>query len=98
MTYFIILDLNIFEDEEMVELVWRERVPLGLNLLTNDSSGYLKVIDFPRGTQARKVAQSKQLDPDLFKGATIERVNGRKYGPENQVELFSALKVCRMQH
>jgi len=79
-------------DEEMVELVWRERVPLGLNLLTNDSSGYLKVIDFPRGTQARKVAQSKQLDPDLFKGATIERVNGRKYGPENQVELFSALK------
>ena len=78
--------------EESVELVWRERVPLGLNILTNDASGYLKVIDLPRGTQARKVAQSKQLDPDVFKGATIMSVNGRRYGPDNQMELFAALK------
>lgn len=78
--------------EDLVELVWRERVPLGLNLLTNDSSGLLKVIDLPRGTQARQVAQGNQLDPDIFKGATIVAVNGRRYGPDSQVELFVALK------
>ena len=83
---------EVDEREDEVELVWRERVPLGLNILTNDESGYLKVIDLPRGTQARKVAQSKSLDPDLFKGSTIVSVNGRRYGPENQVDLFAALK------
>ena len=55
------------ENEDLVELVWRERLPLGLNILTNDKSGMLKVIDLPRGTQARQVAHTKQLDPDLFK-------------------------------
>ena len=79
-------------DENEVELVWREKLPLGLNILTNDESGLLKVVDFPRGTQARQVAQSKQLDPDMFKGSTIVAVNGRKYGPDNQPELFSALR------
>ena len=59
-------DDDLVEDE--VELVWRERVPLGINILTNCESGYLKVIDLPRGTQARKVAQDKQLDPEIFKG------------------------------
>ena len=83
-----VVDVN----EDLVELVWRERVPLGLNLLTNDSSGILKVIDLPRGTQARVVAQANQLDPDLFKGATIVAVNGKRYGPDSQVELFTALK------
>ena len=53
------------KNEDLVELVWRKPVPLGLNILTND--GILKVIDLPRGTQAREVAQSKQLDPDIFK-------------------------------
>lgn len=38
------------------------------------------------------MAQSKQLDPDMFRGAMIMSVNGRKYGPDNQVELFAALK------
>ncbi|KAL7549489.1 hypothetical protein ACHAWF_012758 [Thalassiosira exigua] len=80
------------ERADEVELVWRERVPLGLNILTNDPSGLLKVIDLPRGTQARKVAQSRQLDPDIFKGATIVSVNGKRYGPEGQVDLFAALK------
>jgi len=81
---------SIVEDE--VELVWRERLPLGLNILTNDESGYLKVIDLPRGTQARKVAQDKKLDPNFFKGAMIVSVNGKRYGPDNQVDLFAALK------
>lgn len=81
---------SINEDE--VELVWRERLPLGLNILTNDKSGYLKVIDLPRGTQARKVAQDKKLDPDIFKGSMIVSVNGKRYGPDNQVDLFAALK------
>eukprot|EP00986_Skeletonema_menzelii_P005010 scaffold1749_cov148-Skeletonema_menzelii.AAC.18 len=81
---------SIVDDE--VELVWRERLPLGLNILTNDESGWLKVIDLPRGTQARKVAQDKKLDPNLFKGAMIVSVNGKRYGPDNQVDLFAALK------
>ncbi len=81
---------SIVEDE--VELVWRERLPLGLNILTNDESGFLKVIDLPRGTQARKVAQDKNLDPNIFKGAMIVSVNGKRYGPETQVDLFAALR------
>ena len=83
---------DVDEKDDELELVWRERLPLGLNILTNDASGYLKVIDLPRGTQARKVAQAKQLDPDVFKGSTIVSVNGRRYGPDNQVDLFAALK------
>ena len=83
---------DVDEKQDELELVWRERLPLGLNILTNDESGYLKVIDLPRGTQARQVAQAKQLDPDLFKGSTIVSVNGRRYGPEQQVDLFAALK------
>jgi len=79
-------------DEREIELVWREKVPLGLNILTNDKSGLLKIVDFPRGTQARQVAQSKQLDPDIFKGSTIVGVNGRKYGIDDQPILFAALK------
>ncbi len=87
-----ITTVEVDETEDEVELVWRERVPLGLNILTNDKSGWLKVIDLPRGTQARMVAQSKQLDPELFNGSTIISVNGRRYGPETRVELFAALK------
>jgi hypothetical protein len=51
-----------------VELVWRERLPLGMNLLMNDDSGLLKVVDFPRGSQARAVCEKRQLDPDMFRG------------------------------
>ena len=81
-----VIKADIAQADE-VELVWRERVPLGLNILTNHESGHLKVIDLPRGTQARQVAQQAQLDPDIFKGSTIVSVNGRRYGPESQVEL-----------
>jgi hypothetical protein len=87
-----VTNVDADEPEDEVELVWRERVPLGLNILTNDKSGWLKVIDLPRGTQARMVAQSKQLDPEIFNGSTIISVNGRRYGPESRVELFAALK------
>mmetsp|Transcript_9313 Transcript_9313/g.25755 ORF Transcript_9313/g.25755 Transcript_9313/m.25755 type:complete len:1397 (-) Transcript_9313:48-4238(-) len=78
------------EKTNLVELVWRERLPLGMNLLMNDESGELKVVDFPRGSQARVVSEKRQLDPDLFKGATIIAVNGTSY--EEQDELFDALK------
>lgn len=37
-------------DRRRIELVWRERLPLGMNLLMNDDSGFLKVVDFPRGS------------------------------------------------
>jgi len=87
-----VVKADVDDKQDELELVWRERLPLGLNILTNCESGYLKVIDLPRGTQARKVAQEKQLDPDLFKGSTIVSVNGRRYGPDMQVDLFAALK------
>jgi len=62
-----------------VELVWREAVSLGIQLLMNDESGYMKVVDFPRGGQARNVAEAANLDPEIFKGATITAVNGKRF-------------------
>jgi len=78
------------DKENTIELVWRERLPLGLNLLLNDESGQVKVVDFPRGSQARNVCEARNLDPDLFKGATIVAVNGcRFFEPE---EVYDALR------
>jgi hypothetical protein len=78
------------EEVNLVELVWRERIPLGMNLLLNDESGLLKVVDFPRGSQARTVCEKRKLSADGFKGATIVAVNGRKYQTEE--DLFEALR------
>jgi hypothetical protein len=78
------------EDRTVVELVWRERLPLGMNLLMNDESGLLKVVDFPRGSQARAVCEKRGMDPELFKGSTIVGVNGAEY--DDQDDLFGALK------
>ena len=64
--------------ENEVDLVWNDFVPLGMNLLMNDKSGFVKVVDFPRGSQSRKVAIQKGLDPDIFVGATILGVNGTR--------------------
>jgi len=80
------------EHENEVELVWREHLPLGINLLLNDASGFVKVADFPRGSQARNIAVAKDLDPDDFKGATIMAVSGVRFGRNSQEELFEALK------
>lgn len=77
-------------DPSLFELVWRERLPLGMNLLMNDGSGQLKVVDFPRGSQARLVTEKRNLNPDIFKGATVVAVNGTFF--ENQDELFDALR------
>lgn len=78
------------ETRHVVELVWRERLPLGMNLLTNDESGKLKVVDFPRGSQARLVCERRNYDPDMFEGATIVGVNGTEY--DDSEELFEALR------
>ncbi len=78
------------EGNNLIELVWRERLPLGMNLLLNDESGQLKVVDFPRGSQARTVCEGKKLDPDGFKGAAIVAVNGIRY--QNDDDLFEALR------
>ena len=78
------------DDPSLVELVWRERLPLGMNLLMNDGSGQLKVVDFPRGSQARLVAEKRNLNPEIFKGATLVAVNGTFF--EEQDDLFEALK------
>lgn len=77
-------------DSALIELVWREHLPLGMNLLLNDESGQLKIVDFPRGSQARTVCEARNLDPDGFKGATIIAVNGIRY--QNDDDLFEALR------
>jgi len=77
-------------DSAFIELVWRERLPLGMNLLMNDESGFLKVVDFPRGSQARLVCVKRGLDPEIFKGSRIVAVNGTTY--DDQDELFDALR------
>jgi hypothetical protein len=63
---------------------------LGMNLLTNDESGLLKVVDFPRGSQARVVCERRNLDPAIFEGAAVIAVNGFEY--VNAAELFDALR------
>lgn len=72
-----------------VELVWRDRVPLGINLLMNDDSGLIKVVEFPRGSQARSVASRYELDPEIFKGAIVTTVNGSRYDTFNQVSFYT---------
>jgi hypothetical protein len=61
-----------------------------MNLLMNDDSGLLKVVDFPRGSQARVVCERRGFDPEAFKGATIVAVNGSVY--DDQEDLFESLK------
>jgi len=86
----VITDFQPLEDEDLIELVWRHNLPLGMNLLLNDNSGKLKVVDFPRGSQARAVCTEKEIDPAVFNGATIVAVNGTRY--DFQEDLFEALK------
>ena len=81
---------DIYANE--IDLVWTEFVPLGINLLLNDKSGFIKVVDFPRGSQARKVAVDKELDPDDFKGATITSVNGSNCSNKERVDILLALR------
>ena len=78
-------------EQAFIELVWREQLPLGINLLLNDESGYLKVVDFPRGSQARAVCEKRNINPDVFKGSRIVAVNGSYHGGDLD-ELFAALK------
>lgn len=77
------------ENTNLVELVWREPIPLGMNLLLNDESGLLKVVDFPRGSQARSVCEKRKLNPDFFMGATVVAVNGHCFVTDE--DLFDAL-------
>jgi hypothetical protein len=79
------------QNQSFIELVWRDQLPLGINLLLNDDSGSLKVVDFPRGSQARAVCEERNVNPDLFKGSRIVAVNGSKYGGDLK-DLFAALK------
>jgi hypothetical protein len=74
----------------VIELVWRERLPLGMNLLLNDESGQLKVVDFPRGSQARTVCERRGFSPNAFDGATIVAVNGSTYDDKDAI--FDELK------
>lgn len=85
-----IVDAMPEEEINLIELVWRERLPLGMNLLLNDESGKLKIVDFPRGSQARSVCEKRNIDPEVFKGSTIVAVNGVRY--QNDDDLFEALK------
>jgi hypothetical protein len=85
----VVMTAESTNDQDLIELVWRERLPLGINLLMNDNDAKIKVVDFPRGSQARVVCEKRQLDPDLFKGAMIVAVNGTSF--EDQEGLVDAL-------
>ena len=85
-----IVEASAEADDTLIELVWREHLPLGMNLLLNDESGQLKIVDFPRGSQARTVCEARNLDPEGFKGATIIAVNGIRYQTDD--DLFEALR------
>jgi hypothetical protein len=78
------------DDENLVELVWRQNLPLGMNLLLNDETGLLKVVDFPRGSQARVVCTERNFEPAAFNGSTIVAVNGKYH--DTREELYEALK------
>jgi len=78
-------------NENEIDLVWTEFVPLGINLLT-DLNRDIQVVDFPRGSQARRSAIKMDLDPDIFMGSAIKGVNGTSYGIESRAELVAALK------
>ena len=78
------------DDENLVELVWRQNLPLGMNLLLNDETGLLKVVDFPRGSQARLVCTERNFEPAAFNGSTIVAVNGKYH--DTREELYEALK------
>jgi hypothetical protein len=85
----VVMTAESTNDQDLIELVWRERLPLGINLLMNDNDAKIKVVDFPRGSQARVVCEKRHLDPDLFKGAMIVAVNGTAF--DDQEGLVDAL-------
>ena len=87
-----VIDATPDPNDLVYDLVFREQVPLGINLLLNDESGFVRVVDLPRGSQSRKVAAEKGLDPDVFKSATIVSVNGTMAQKHSQSETMAALK------
>ena len=64
-----------------IELVFKESVPLGLQLLLNDKvdANTVKIVKFSKGGQAFRVAEIAGFDPDAFQGASILSVNGNLY-------------------
>ena len=74
------------------DLIFYDQLPLGVNLLLNDKSGFIRVVDMPRGSQARKVCEDINLDPDMFKGATMLAVNGTVFSFGEQNECMASLK------
>ena len=59
---------------------------------SNDQFSLFPIKISPRGSQSRKVATEKGLDPDIFKSATIVSVNGTMAQKHSQSETMAALK------
>ena len=59
---------------------------------SNDHFSLFPIKISPRGSQSRKVATEKGLDPDIFKSATIVSVNGTMAQKHSQSETMAALK------
>mmetsp|Transcript_32274 Transcript_32274/g.37632 ORF Transcript_32274/g.37632 Transcript_32274/m.37632 type:complete len:1352 (+) Transcript_32274:164-4219(+) len=76
----------------VVDLVWTEHIPLGINLIANEKGGRVRVQNFARGSQARQVAVSKGFDPNIFIGSIITAVNGTYFDKTERVDLILALK------
>ena len=87
-----VIDASPDPNDLVYDLVFRDQVPLGINLLVNDESGFVRVVDFPRGSQSRKVATEKGLDPEIFRSATIVSVNGTMAQKHCQNDTMGALK------
>ena len=43
-----VIDATPDPNDLVYDLVFRDQVPLGINLLLNDESGMVRVVDFPR--------------------------------------------------
>ena len=82
----------INERDNAIYLVWREYLPLSMNLLMNNESGLVKIVKFPRELQACMVVEEGKLGPKGFEGATIMECNGQRFDEFNDDTLIDALK------
>jgi hypothetical protein len=82
------IDVHKRYDNNFVELVFRKAV-LGIKLnKTHDV--FLQVDGFQENTEAVAICDECLLDPNIFKGASITRVNGKPF--RDKIGVYEALK------
>ena len=63
--------------DRFIELVFRERSTLGIQLDTGTDENVLKVRGLVKDTQSTALCQDCLLDPAIFEGATMVKIDGR---------------------